>query len=476
MLERMAGIKDQIYKIMPVPVQNMMVSAYGIYWNRLRFSGSFEEECAGFRARERYTASQWDADTTSRLRTLLTQALARVPYYQKAWQSLGIHSADLETFTVADLVKLPVLEKGAMRDDPLQFLVDGAPQKQHLTFHTSGSSGTPIKIYALPEEMRRSLALRETRSCGFAGVSYKMPRATFSGRMVEPNPDSNGPFYRFNSVERQVYFSAFHLSPKHLPFYLRALERHHIQWITGYSNSIYQLAQLTEDKGLTAPPLKAVITTSEKITPEMRAVVERVFRTKVYEEYGTVEDLFYVSECEYGRKHISPDAGIIELVDDQFRPVPIGQAGEVLATGFIRPNQPFIRYRIGDIAVMDDQPCPCGRQMPVLREVVGRLEDTVYGVDGRRMVRFHGIFINQPHIREAQVIQEALDLIRVRVVPKPGFDDGDRADIVQRIQQRLTDRMRVEVDLVDAIERTQAGKFRAVVSKLTAEDLKKIIQ
>ncbi|MBL8132709.1 MAG: phenylacetate--CoA ligase family protein [Anaerolineae bacterium] len=469
----MAGVADQIYRAMPVPLQHLMVSAYGIYWHRLRFGGTFEEECAGFRRREGYTAEQWQEDTTQRLRLLLLQAFDRAPYYQQAWKGL-VTREDLERFTPADLTRLPVLEKKAVRDDPVALLLDGAPLKQHTIQHTSGSTGTPIKAYWLPEELRRSLALRETRSCGFAGVSYRMPRATFSGRIVEPNPDSSGPFYRFNMVERQVYFSAFHLSPKNVPLYLRALERHHIQWVTGYANSIYQLAQLAEDGGHKAPSLKAVITTSEKITPEMRAVVERVFQTKVYEEYGTVEDLMYACDCQHGRKHISPDAGIIEIVDEALRPVPAGQPGEVLATGFIRPHQPMVRYRVGDIAIMDDQPCPCGRQMPVLKEVVGRVEDTVYGVDGRRMVRFHGVFVNQPHVYEGQIVQEALNRIRVRVVPKPGFGDADRADIVQRIQQRLTDQMQVEIDLVESIERTKAGKFKAVVSQLSPEDLKKV--
>jgi phenylacetate-coenzyme A ligase PaaK-like adenylate-forming protein len=87
------------------------------------------------------------------------------------------------------------------------------------------------------------------------------------------------------------------------------------------SNSIYQLAQMALEQSLDAPPLKAVITTSEKVTPEMRAVIERAFATELFEEYAAVEDVFFVSENEQRRKLISPDAGLLEIIDDTFAPV-----------------------------------------------------------------------------------------------------------------------------------------------------------
>ncbi|HNB53295.1 MAG TPA: hypothetical protein PK530_15195, partial [Anaerolineales bacterium] len=126
----------------------------------------------------------------------------------------------------------------------------------------------------------------------------------------------------------------------------------------------------------------------------------------------------------------------------------------------------FIRYRIGDIATWDSEPCSCGRQMPILKEVVGRIEDVVVGPDGRQLVRFHGVFVNQPHVREGQIIQEALDLIRVKIVPTNGFGETDVRDISQRIQQRLGHEVKVIVEPVATIPRTKAGKFQAVVSNL----------
>jgi phenylacetate-CoA ligase len=220
------------------------------------------------------------------------------------------------------------------------------------------------------------------------------------------------------------------------------------------------------DQGLSPPPLKAVITTSEKLTLKMRGVMETAYRCRIYEEYSSVESAMFASECEQGRLHVSPDAGIVEILREDGTPCGPGEVGEVVATCLFRTYQPLIRYRVGDLAAWDDTPCPCTRPMPVLKEVIGRLEDVVIGPDGRQMVRFHGIFVDQPHIREGQIIQDALDRIRVKIVPVGQFGLRDEQDVIERVQQRLGGQVTVAVQLVGSIPRTKAGKFRGVISKL----------
>ena len=236
--------------------------------------------------------------------------------------------------------------------------------------------------------------------------------------------------------------------------------------MTGYAVSYYLLAKFILQQGLQVPPLKAIITTSEKVTPEMRSVMEKAYHCKVYEEYSTVENALFASECEHGRLHVSPDVGIVEILRPDGSPCGSGEVGEVVTTCLMRTFQPMIRYRLGDLAAWDPEPCPCGRSMPVLKEVVGRIEDVVVGPDGRQMVRFHGIFVNQPHVMEGQIIQESLDHIHVKVVPTEGYGDSDDQDIIHRVQQRLGQNVNVTVEVVNAIPRTNSGKFKAVVSNL----------
>jgi phenylacetate-CoA ligase len=198
----------------------------------------------------------------------------------------------------------------------------------------------------------------------------------------------------------------------------------------------------------------------------MRAVMERAYGCQVFEEYSTVENVMFASDCERGRLHISPDMGLVEILRADGSACAPGESGEVVATGLRRDYQPLIRYRLGDLASWDDEPCPCGRQMPVIKEVIGRLEDALVSPDGRRMVRFHGIFTDQPHVREGQLIQESLRRVRVKVVPVNGFGPDDQRDIIRRVQQRLGNEVEVSVEPVEEIPRTVAGKFKAVINLL----------
>lgn len=455
------SIATDLYQRLPVWAQHGAVSAYGAYWHWLRFGPGFGSALDGYLSRERFTPSEWREWQRSRLIQLLGKASTGIPYYRRAWSSSQKKAA-----LAGRLQDLPLLDKEPIRAAPSEFLRDDWRPWPRFGYHTSGSTGTPIRTEWSLQEIRNSLALREARSARWAGVSFSMPRATFSGRMAEPDPKSRGPFYRYNLAERQVYFSPFHLGPDTARFYVEALRRHRIQWLTGYAVSYYLLARLILEQRLDVPDLRAIITTSEKVTPAMRQVMEEAFRTRVYEEYSTVESALFASECPRGRLHMSPDVAVVEILRPDGELCEPGEPGEVVATCLFREYQIFVRYRLGDVAMWSPEPCPCGRTMPVIQEVLGRVEDVVTGPDGRQMVRFHGVFVNQPHIREGQVIQEKLDLIRVKVVPADGFGEDDVRDVIGRVQQRLGSAVQVKVEAVVSIPRSKAGKFQAVVSLL----------
>ena len=110
----------------------------------------------------------------------------------------------------------------------------------------------------------------------------------------------------------------------------------------------------------------------------------------------------------------------------------------------------------------------------MIREVIGRVEDVVYGPDGRRMVRFHGVFIDQPNVIRGQIVQQALDRIVVRVEPTLEFGDADRQSLAQRVRQRLGNTVHVEVRTTDRFEQSASGKLRSVVSHLSAEEIHRV--
>lgn len=453
------SFSESVYSILPLALQNHAVSLYGVYWKWLRFGGAFRLYKDEYASRDRFTTDQWAIYQATKLKELLSTCVNEVPFYSREW-SPEQKSAALK----GELSALPLLEKEPLRANPTDFVRKDRRLLLKVTNYTSGSTGTPIASICTPAEIRESLAVREVRSANWAGVSFGMARATFSGRMVEPDPESKGPYYRFNRAEGQVYFSPFHLRPDTACYYLQALKRHNIEWMTGYAVSYYLLAKFILDIDLAVPPLKAIITTSEKLTPEMRVVMEKAYHCRIFEEYSTVENVLFASECEQGRLHVSPDVGVVEILRPDGSPCQPEEVGEVVATCLTKTYQPLVRFRLGDLAAWDSEPCPCGRSMPVIKEVVGRLEDVVVGPDGRQLVRFHGIFTHQPHIIEGQIIQESLSLIRVKIVPAEGFSEADKNDVINRVQQRLGTHVEVTVELVQKIERTISGKFKAVIS------------
>ena len=452
---------DRLYKHSPLWLQNAMVSTYGLYWHWARFGGNYKQHEAEFQAREWYSQTDWNTYQCAQLRNLLTYCAREVPFYRNHWNQDALVALE-----DGDLSRLPLLEKESLRSEPSAFFRQDFKPFPKFTFHTSGTTGTPIESVFSLSELRNSMALRETRSANWAGVSFKDARATFSGRMVEPDPQQDSTIYRYNSVEKQVYFSAFHLKPATALRYVDALFKHKVVWMTGYAVSFYLLANYILDQNLEVPPLSAIITTSEKLTSEMRQIMQRAFQCRVYEEYSTVENCLFASECEQGRLHLSPDVGYVEILRPDGSPCPPGEIGEVVTTCLTRNFQPLVRFRLGDLAAWETEPCPCGRQMPILREVVGRIEDVITGPDGRQMVRFHGIFVDQPHILEGQIIQESYSAFTVKVVPSSGFSKSDESEIRHRMQQRLGYDVEIKVEQVEQIPRTSSGKFRAVISKV----------
>ena len=465
---KMSPLLETLYSHAPLWAQNLGISLYGLRWRHERLGGPFATYVREFRERESWPAAKFQQYLEAELRALLGRAFSEVPYYHQVWRAAGFRARHFATFQFASLPQLPITPKTDLRRQPEAFVSQAAKRQQRLhRYYTSGTTGTPITTICSPDAHRRFLAARETRSFGWAGTSLHQSRSMIGGRPVVPHAAAGPPFHRYNHAEHQLYFSAFHISPANLPHYIAAIDHYRPKVFTGYAHAHYLLAQLmlAQRRSLAFAP-EALVLGSEPLTPEMKSAIALAFHARAYEEFGCVENCVLATECEHGRLHVSPDFGLLEIVDDLGQPSPPGSVGRMLCTSLLNSMQPLIRYELGDLAAWAADPCPCGRNhLPVLQEVVGRLEDTVTGPDGRQMVRFHGLFIGLPHVLEGQVIQETRDRFTIRIVPGHQFDAQDERQIRARLTQRLG-KVSMQLDKVPAIPRTDRGKFRAVISKL----------
>jgi phenylacetate-CoA ligase len=461
----MPSINDRIYAQSPVWLQNFGVTLYGLSWWWKRYGGRFPLAVKEFAARDRYSADEWRSYQTRVMREVLVQANRNVPSDQQVFGEIGITEKDLACFDLDDLDKLPLLSKETMRQQPERFIAGNVKQKRLQTYLTSGTTGTPLAIKYSAEMHQVWTAIYEVRCRQWAGVNYKMSRAMIGGRLVVPEAESKPPFWRVNLAERQLYMSAFHISAANTPAYVEELNRFRPDYLVGYASGHFFLARFIVEMGLKVHRPRAVLTSGEKLTDEMRGIIERAYGCDVFDAYNGVEACCLASECEHHQLHISPDLGVVELLTEDGNPARAGELGEIVATGLINFVQPLIRYRTGDWAVLSDQPCPCGREMPVLKDLIGRIEDMVITRDGREMVRFHGIFVGLPHVHQGQVIQESFTQFRVRLVVDQNFGEEERSIIRKRFSERLG-QIDLSFEYVDEIELTKRGKFRAVVSKV----------
>jgi phenylacetate-CoA ligase len=218
--------------------------------------------------------------------------------------------------------------------------------------------------------------------------------------------------------------------------------------------------------------LRAVVTNAEPLLKHQRETIERTFPYGVRETYGMVELVAGASECRHGGLHLWPEFGHIEILGPGGPREPIG-AGELICTSLLDADMPLIRYQIGDRAAFPErsETCACGRGLPLLRAVEGRRDDVLQTIDGRPVGRLDPVFKCGLPIREAQIVQEKLERVRLRFVPGEAFRVADGDALVRALRERLGP-VEVVLEPVAAIPRTSNGKFRAVISELSQQQRK----
>lgn len=453
-----------LYRASPAALQNVIGSVYGAYLNFWRYGPQHEQLVAEAQAREQFSAERWQAWSEERLAAMLQHAANEVPYYREQWRERRRQGDDAP---VDRLENWPVLTKEALRSGGQALIADGVRRGSLFTLQTSGTSGTPVTTHRSKEAMQAWYALVEARWRRWYGVTRKDRWAILGGQEVTPLEREAPPFWLWNQAGNQLYLSSLHLKPEHAAAYVRALHDYRIVHMYSYSSSLAQLARMVIDQGLDAPKLKVAVTNAEGLEPYQREVISEAFGCAVHTSYGMSEAVAGASECEHGRLHLWPEAGFVEVLDDDGGRVPAGEAGRLICTGLLNEAMPLIRYDVGDRGALRDDAgrasiCECGRALPILERLEGRNIDNLLTSDGRKVFWVNPVLYGQP-VHAAQIVQTALDRVVVKVVPAAGFGPQAVAAISEGLKRRLGE-VAVEVVTVDAIESAPNGKFRSVVN------------
>jgi phenylacetate-CoA ligase len=473
-MSAMRRIALSVYHRLPTPMRSVAATLRGASLRRWRYGQETERLVQEALARESWTPHQWARWREDRLARLLHRAATSVPHYRDMWAR---RRARGDRRSVELLAHWPILRKDTLRAAPEQFVADDCHRARMFHEHTSGTSGKALDLWWSRATVRDWYALFEARCRLWYGVSRHDRWAILGGQLVVPASQTAPPFWVWNAALNQLYMSTYHLSTSAIASYIEALEQHRVTYLWGYSSALYELAAgILRSKAASRPSLKVVITNAEPLLPYQRAAIEQAFGCPVRETYGMAEIVAAASECGEGHLHQWPEVGLIELREDNESVRP-GAAGEVVATGLLNTDMPLIRYAVGDrlaMAPLHASPCGCGRGLPVVQGIEGRADDLLVTRDGRRIGRMDPVFKAGLPIAEAQIIQEALDRLRIRYVPDPAFCAATEHALREAVQARVGD-MEVVMEKVARIPRTANGKFRAVVSELPAHQRRPVL-
>jgi len=453
----------RLYQTLPYSLRVLAASLHGYRLRMMRYSSETDLLVIKSIAHESWTPSQWNAWRQEHLAKMLINTSNRVPYYRRQWE-LRRRNGDHSSVEV--LANWPVLSKDILRQQPRAFVADSVNLSSQIVEHTSGTTGKPLTLWMSKYAVRQWYALFEARWRGWYGLSRYDRWGILGGQMVTPFTQNKPPYWVWNAGLNQLYLSSYHLAPKNIEIYLGAIKRHRLIYLLGYASSLYSLAQLALEQNLNIPVLQAIISNAEPLYTHQREVISRAFGCPVYDTYGLSENVCAASECAEGNLHLWPEVGIYEILrDDADVPTNEGEVGRLVCTGLLNSTMPLIRYEVGDRAAISTSSCDCGRSMPILKQIDGRIDDTVLTKDGRRVGRLDPVFKADMPIRDAQIIQDALDHLCLKIVPAPGYSSRIGEDIIHRVRDRVGD-VQIKIEIVDSMPRSGNGKFQAVVSKI----------
>ncbi|HEY8682483.1 MAG TPA: phenylacetate--CoA ligase family protein [Rhodanobacter sp.] len=407
-------------------------------------------------APEQLAALQW-----TRLKQLLEHCYREVPYYRQQWRELGIAPADIHSLD--DYARLPVLSKADIRLHGEALKAES--WRDRLSYKaTGGSTGEPMRFGFTRESNDRRTAVMWR---GYEWAGSCMGRRTlflWGGAVGEPGPMKLLKDRLYNAAFARHVLNSFSMTEANMAQFADAIDAYRPQVIVAYVGPLVRLAHWLLASGRRVCRPQSIIGAAEALHEFQRAILEEAFGCPAYNTYGCREFMLIASECEErDGLHVNADQLVVEL-----RQPDAAGIGEVVITDLFNYGMPFIRYVNGDMATAKAGVCGCGRGLPLLDRVDGRVLDAIRTPDGHVLPGefFPHMLKDVPGLTRFQVVQRRLDQLDLSIVRGPAFDDASLAYIRRETAKVLGDSIELRCHFVDAIALTPSGKLRVTVSEL----------
>lgn len=455
----MNKIANLLYPKLPVFMQNIACTIYGYLEKRKRFNLIFHNYM------EIFSSSQYldKNDIQKYQKKMLTLALDNA-YKLGLLKNISFKDINKDPFAV--LNKVPILEK----DDIRGLVKKINNNKDSNEVITSGTTGKALKFYKDKNSIAAQWAIWQRHRKRF-GIQLGDLSVNFTGKPVVPNPKKGRPHWRYNAAISQYLIGMKSISRdniKDIVIFLNSIEP---KFWSGYPSLIAEVARLALSEKLVlnnkSKP-SVIFTGAENLLDYQIADIKKWINVKISDQYGLSEGCCNFSHCEEGNYHEDFEFGYFELLN----PITLEDGaikGELIATSFYNYDTPFIRYNTGDVVIVepDDFKCKCGRSSKVIRSIEGRIDDYVLTPDGKRIMRFDYIFKNTQEAQEAQVVQHNLSEVEIKAVLHDiNMKESFEKKVKENFKVYISKDMEVVFNYVQFIQKSNTGKFKAVVNNL----------
>jgi phenylacetate-CoA ligase len=401
---------------------------------------------------------------SEKLREFIAYCYQHVPYVRARMNETGISPADIRA--PEDLALLPVMTKADVRRNREQ--LRSAIAGRLTPFSSGGSTGEPL-IFDLSKRRIASRVACRQRVARWWGLSVGVPELAIWGSPLEVTKQDWLRGVRDRLLSTRL-LSAYEMNESTMSRYLDVLETGVWRQIFAYPSTLYLLCLHAQKQGrnLRRAGIRTVFVTSEMLFPYQRERITETFGCPVANGYGGRDSGFIAHECPQGGMHLMADAVITEIVDTQGRPVPPGEPGEIVVTDLYSHEAPFIRYATGDIGVLSQQNCSCGRPLPLLERLDGRANDSIATPDGRFMhgQSVVGLVMEIEGIEQFRIFQKSVERFHIQIVRNENFSPNAEEKIRKTWSDRLRAPLQITFEYPESLPVERSGKFRYIVSEV----------
>jgi phenylacetate-CoA ligase len=403
-----------------------------------------------------------------RLRVLLEHAYRQCPFYAERFDKAGLTVADLHR--PDDLRALPPLEKHDLQEQGERMVARDWPAADLIRNQTGGSTGTPVPFY-LGRDRKCSRAAATLRHNRWAGWEVGDRAAVIWGAPLDRPGRNLRARLRGLLLREPLWLDAAALTEETMTGFHAALYRYRPRILQAYARAAVLFARFLKARKLPAYRPHAIVTSAEVLEDDERALLEEVFGAPVFNRYGCREVSVLASECPaHAGMHVMAEGLYLEIETPR-GPAAAGELGSILVTDLLNLAMPLIRYRIGDLGAWAAGECPCGRGLPRLQRVAGRVTDFLVGSDGRLVSGVHlatYVVAHRPSLGQVQILQDRAGAVRWRIKPGRAFSPAaDVEYLCQATRRFLGEPAAVESEIVTELPAEPSGKFLFSRSSVT---------